>query len=511
MDKDSSVQGNDQVWLKRCRWLIIVTCLLLWLLRLMAPSDLCDDDKQLRQASYGLDVTVNGHWVFQENHIHQLAGKPPLYTWLNVFVAKLFCAGEINRFSLTFPGTVAVFLVAFVLLEWGRRRFGLRVAVLASLFWLLTPAGCKMMLLGRIDAVFTALILVSSVAGIEARRGTCSWLWFWVASLAATMAKGPLGLLLAALPVLGFILLSRTQEKGRSQAVKENLLGLGLYLSVGLSWFFAAWNGWGQAFIDRVIMGEFIGHSIGAMDHEDSQGRSLSHWFSPLAFLVSRCLPWSLPAFASIWYLWRMRGQASESSRALIQAFGISLVLSIGIFTLAHHRRPDLLFPLAPSLALIAAWAVAEGFKTRLEWAGHFRFATLASLVFMVVLGSQQFSRSLSDKDMIRTRAFRQQHQSLVRLYPEMMPPLAFTQNTGFGLQLFLQSHQQHITPDEAAAFLQVDGRHLAVVQKADQQAFLQACAQRKIAVTCVVPWPENAGKHRDMEVRIYATGVAPR
>jgi hypothetical protein len=55
-------------WTRRCRSLIILVWFSLWLIRMSGPDDICDDNKQERQATYVLDLLKNDHWVFQENH-----------------------------------------------------------------------------------------------------------------------------------------------------------------------------------------------------------------------------------------------------------------------------------------------------------------------------------------------------------------------------------------------------------------------------------------------------------
>ena len=452
-------------WTRHCRWLLLIIWLALWLIRLSGPDDICDDNKQERQATYVLDLLKNDHWVFQENHFHELAGKPPLYTWLCALTAKVFCGGELNRFSLTFPGSIAVLLTALLLFEWSRRRFNWQTGFFAGLFWLLTPVAGKLIMLGRIDAVFTFFIFAAFFAGLEALRGNCSWLWFWLAATASNFAKGPLGLLLSAIPVL-FVAWTLRGDKLRPGALRDNHIGLLIFLGLSFGWFFAAKASWGQAFIDRTIHGELVGQVVNGPSL--SLAERIKFFFGPLGYLLGRCLPWTLLLLPAAWLLWKVKIIDDSHQRREVQSLWAYTAFGLFCFCVASHHRPDLIFPLVPAVCLIAAWALVKLVESRWTLKQQFALALTASILILAGLVIKQLTSEKHRAEVVRTAGIKELHRNLADLYPSGRPPLEQTLETVFGLQLIDQTHRQHITCEAAAAFLKSKSPALVSVQQLD-------------------------------------------
>ncbi|MEN9359808.1 MAG: hypothetical protein RL095_1343 [Verrucomicrobiota bacterium] len=470
--------NHELAWTRRCRLLIVLVWLSIWLVRLSGADDICDDNKQERQATYVLDLLKNGHWILQENHFHELAGKPPLYTWLCALSAEVLCGGELNRFSLTFPGSVAVLLTAMILFEWGRSRFKWQTGLFAGLFWLLTPVAAKLAMLGRIDAVFTFCIFAAIFAGLEAHRGRCSWVWFWTAATAANFAKGPLGLLLAALPV-AYVGWRRRGEARRPGSTRQNLIGATLFLALGLAWFFAAWNCWGQPFIDRLIHGELIGQVISA-DETKPLSEKIAFFFGPAGYLLGRSLPWCLLLLPAAWLLWRRKALADTPDRQELQSLWIYAGCGLLIFCAASHHRPDLIFPLVPSVCMIASWSLVSLLERRWQTRHQIGFALAVSTVIITGLAARQTATESRRPEIARTAGIKELHRGLAELYPAGRPRLEQTLGTVFGLQLLDQTHRQHISCEEAANLLKKPEATLIAVQQLDAGPLALALTLRR-------------------------------
>ncbi len=471
-------------WSRRCRWLLLLLWLAIWLIRLSGPDDICDDNKQERQATYVLDLLKNDHWVFQENHFHELAGKPPLYTWLCALTAKVFCGGELNRFSLTFPGSIAVLLTALLLFEWSRRRFNWLTGFFAGLFWLLTPVAGKLVMLGRIEAVFTFFIFAAFFAGLEALRGNSSWLWFWLAATASNFAKGPLGLLLSVIPVL-FVAWSLRGDKLRPGTLRDNLVGLLIFLGLGFGWFFAAKASWGQAFIDRTIHGELVGQVVNGPSL--SLAERIKFFLDPLGHLLGRCLPWTLLLLPAGWILWRKHIINDSHQRREIQSLWVYTAFGLFCFCVASHHRPDLIFPLVPAVCLIAAWGLVKLVEARWSLKQQLALALTASILILAGLTIKRFTLEQHRAEVVRTAGIKELHRNLADLYPSGRPPLEQTLETVFGLQLIDQTHRQHISCEAAAVFLKSNSPALVAVQQLDAGPLalaIQAVNAEGIAIT---------------------------
>jgi hypothetical protein len=164
-------------------------------IRMMAPPNLLDQDQE-RPASYVLDVIKNGNWLCQRDWTGDITSKPPLYTWLCAIATQPF--GRINLFALYLPGALAGFGIAWLLFHFGRVSFGARSALFGALMSMLTSAGFKEFGLARTDGVFAFMVTGAALLAFKAWMTGRGWTWFWLMTAAATLTKGPLGLVLPA-------------------------------------------------------------------------------------------------------------------------------------------------------------------------------------------------------------------------------------------------------------------------------------------------------------------------
>jgi hypothetical protein len=364
-------------------------------------------------------------------------------------------------------------------------------------------------MLGRIDAVFTFCLFAAIFAGLEARRGNCSWLWFWLAATASNFAKGPLGLLLSAIPVL-FVAWTLRGDKMRPGALRDNLVGLLIFLGLGFGWFFAAKASWGQAFIDRTIHGELVGQVVNGPSL--SLGEKIKFFFGPLGHLLGRCLPWTLLLLPAAWLLWRKNIVADDRQRREVQSLWLYTGLGLFCFCVASHHRPDLIFPLVPSVCLIAAWALVKLIEARWSLKQQLGLALLATVLILLGLIIKQLSSESKCSEVIRTAGVKDLHQGLVELYPAGRPQLEQTLKTVFGLQLIDQTHRQHITCETAAAHLKKPAAGLVAVQELDAEKFTAACAKLEVKPELILAWPEKRrGKSLKPEnfINIYGNAAA--
>src|SRR5262249_29885227 len=125
---------------------IVGLAVLLFALRLCAPSNLLDQDQE-RPGTYVLDVLKNGNWICQRDLTGDITSKPPFYTWLSALTA-LFVGG-VDRFALYLPGALAAMGTALLLLRSGARHFGPRAGFFAAIAVLLCSAGLKEVGLAR--------------------------------------------------------------------------------------------------------------------------------------------------------------------------------------------------------------------------------------------------------------------------------------------------------------------------------------------------------------------------
>ncbi|MFM2080606.1 MAG: hypothetical protein RLZZ219_1288 [Cyanobacteriota bacterium] len=164
----------------------------------------------------------------------------------------------------------------------------------------------------------------------------------------AVLAKGPVGLLLPGLVILGFLLL-----RGRLAAeIRRTPWGpmLALFLGVTLPWYAAATAANGSTFISR-----FLGFS----NLERFTSVLYSHpgppWFY-LPWVVLLLLPWSLflPVAAHRLRFWRLscwRAAASPADLPLLAMLWLAVIVLF--FSAAATKLPGYILPAVPGGALL--------------------------------------------------------------------------------------------------------------------------------------------------------------
>ena len=334
--------------------LLALVAVSLFAIRLALPSVL-DDRGLYLHGAWVLDAVQNGHWIVQQNHVGDVALKPPLYIWLAALATLAF--GRISPFTMLLPGAIATLAIAATIWRFGSTSFGERAGLLGALAYLLSYVGASQIALARPDGVFAFTVTAAALAAFRAWTSGQGWTWFWLAAAAATLVKGPLGLLLA-----GVGLLAAGWEKwsGRSAPITgSHRSGVVLFLLVTGGWFAWAYLELGPALIDRMIFRELLRHAIG-----DSDGSGSGHLFfiQPVNFLWSFA-PWSPFACVGFWRAWARPASNPDERRAERFLF-CWFVAGLLLFSLAPHEQERHLFPIMPAAALLAGRELARRAST---------------------------------------------------------------------------------------------------------------------------------------------------
>jgi 4-amino-4-deoxy-L-arabinose transferase-like glycosyltransferase len=316
----------------------------LFLIRLMSPPDLIGADQE-RPAAYVLDAVKNGNWLCQRDFLGDITSKPPLYAWL---VAGLtLINGRINLLALYLPGALAAFGTALLVLIAGRKPFGIRAAFFGSLTLLLTSAGLKEFGLARTDGVFAFWVTAAALLAFLAWNRGGGWTWFWLAAAAATLTKGPLGLVLGA----GGLLACRWERKtGEPLPLRgSQLAGWGVFLLLCGGWFLLACWQEGHAVVDKLIGKELVGHVV-SNRHGNLPG---TLFYQPPLYFLARAAPWSLFAYWGFWRVWK-KPAANTTERRFERFLFCWFFAGLFIFCIAPQQRGDHLWPIMPAGALLA-------------------------------------------------------------------------------------------------------------------------------------------------------------
>ena len=424
-------------------WLIVALWLTLWVMRLAVSYDLVERDQQ-KQSAYIMDVWGNGRWSSQADFRADMASKPPLYNWIGAAAVEVFGPGQL---AVTLPAALATLCLASLAYYWTRALWGPRSALLAAVLMLLPMVGPKMVAYVRTDGLFAATVGLTAYAWWRAWERGSSWWWAWIAAIFATLAKGPLGLLLGSLGLLALAWERRWPGKASGQEADpphglsgRALLGLPVYLLLVGGWFLWAWSDWGQPLIDRMIHRELVGHAVSSHDAPGGFGSQV--WKAPLYFL-GRTAPWGFVTVLALLRVFR-RPDERPARRRAERFLACWLLGGVLIFSLASHQRGDLIWPVVLPGAILAApelQRLAQGWPvwTR-RWLGP-------ALVVLVLLGHLYYQGiARRSESSLRSRELAQAISQGPGAEFPVSYAVKYATQVPLGLNRYLVSAEQYIT-----------------------------------------------------------------
>jgi len=408
-------------------------------------------------AMYVLDAVVNGHWLCQRDALGSITSKPPLFTWLAGGVSVI--AGRVTWLTLCLPSGLATLGTAGVVLIMGRRWRGWQTGLWAGVVYLLAPITGKQVALVRTDPLFTFTIALTAFAAWMAWEHGRGWTWFWLAAAVATLTKGPAGVVLGATGLAAVVWERRSGQPAELRG--SHGWGLALYFLLTLGWFALALTSEGRAVADKMLVRELLGHATGTRSDEPFFVNS----YKPTLYLLARFAPWSLLTCVGIWRaVWR---PASEPGERRFERFvWCWLMLSLLMFTLAPHVRPELGMPLVAPAALLAG---RELYRLTSRWR---RRAVIVCAVVVVNVGAVMVfgAHLLALQEMPATKQARGLEVLATSLKSQVGDGFPFTYvDRTFGLQFFLGTMRQAVAPEQVARLLSGPTPAYVVVRKRDR------------------------------------------
>lgn len=329
--------------------------LVLFFYRLGVPG-LMDPDEG-RYAEIAREMLLLRDWLIPHLNLFPYLEKPPLVYWLTAFSFKLLGPSELAARLPSAAAALGGLLLAYGLgrVLWGPVPAFLGATVLA------TSAGY--VALGRLltlDMTFTLLLSLGIVLGYLAMRRSRPGLWPWAYGVLglATLAKGPVALVLAGLIWGLWVLLispppqasPRKEEEVTSKSplklpggarLRRPLLfqpwSWLLLLVLALPWF--AWVTMRYPeFLRYFILEQHLGRFLTPAIHPEP-----FYYFGPV--LVGLMFPWS---FLLPWALWA-RARGDPDRLFLLIWAGVVLIF----FSLSRGKLAPYILPALPPLALL--------------------------------------------------------------------------------------------------------------------------------------------------------------
>ena len=290
-----------------------------------------------RYARVAVEMHRAGEWVTPTLRGEPWLEKTPLFYWLAG--ASFSVLGETEA-AARLPSVLAALVMVGATALVGARVFGPRAGLHAGFasgtallpFAYGRAASMDMLLAGTVTAaVGLAGLRLLGLAGPRAIVAAAA-----VAGL-ATLAKGPLGLLLPALVVGGYVVLTREWRQLRELVSPT---AVAAFLVVSAPWYVAIVLEQGRNFVDVFLL-----------DHNVERFTSTIHrhpgpfWYY-LPILLGGLFPWSGLAMPA---LFGVRPRASRTDLFVLLWLGLPLVF----FSLAGSKLPGYILPCIPPLALL--------------------------------------------------------------------------------------------------------------------------------------------------------------
>jgi 4-amino-4-deoxy-L-arabinose transferase-like glycosyltransferase len=330
----------------RATALLLALVAALLLLRLGAVPLLGPDEP--RYARVAIEMHRSGDWVTPRLQGQPWLEKPVLYYWLASAAYSLL--GETEA-AARVPSVVAMLLLVGTTALIGARLYGAATGLHAGFvlgtsllgFGYGRAAAMDMLLAAATTAALGLLALrFLGIAGPLAIPAAHACLAL------AVLAKGPIGVLLPALVVLGYAVARRDLGVVKMVLAPAGLLAFAL---VALPWYLLVYAAQGQLFVDVFLL-----------DHNLQRFTSTIHnhpgpFFYYLPVLLAGVFPWSGLALPGLFSL-RPRERAADSFLLLW------LLLPLVFLSFAASKLPGYALPCLPPLALAmgrAAARLAEG------------------------------------------------------------------------------------------------------------------------------------------------------
>jgi len=326
---------------RQCIWLLVLTGVLLCL-RLGATPLLGPDEP--RYARVAVEMNRAHAWVLPTLGGRVWMEKPVLYYWLAKPALALFGETELAvRLPSALAGVVSVLFVFLV----GCRLLGRRAGFYSALIMATAVLAFVYSRAAAMDALLAAC--VTGAIGLAALRlfeDAGPWTLVGAYALAglATLAKGPLGILLPTL-VFGTYWLTTRRKQDLTRLVSVG--GLLAFAVVAVPWYALITAREGRDFLDVFILNHNIQRFTSTIHHHPGPV------FYYLPILLAGLFPWTalLPLG-----LGRLQPAKNPRHRFLL----VWLVAPLVFFSLAGSKLPGYIVPCVAPLALVTGAGAAS-------------------------------------------------------------------------------------------------------------------------------------------------------
>jgi len=343
----------------------LLVALLLFFARIRSP--LLEPD-EARYAEIPRQMLHEGSWLVPVLHGQAYYHKPPLLYWLVMASYSVF---GVEDWSARLVPCLASVLMVLVSYAWGRGLMNKRAALAGALILCLSS---RFVYLGRMltmdsllclwvmtslalaQLAMTGMLSPSKVSPKDAkplrnplrlggfardRKGRIAWLLSAFFCGLGLLTKGPVALVLVAVPVLAWQALDRRTARPR---LRGWLAYVVIAIGVAFPWYAAvAWQD--PAFAREFFWTHHVLRFVAPIDHAEP------FWFF-IPGLMLGMLPWTLLLAPYARYLMRRSGALARRRSASLGFLLLASLWCLLFFSLGGCKRPSYILPAMPPLAL---------------------------------------------------------------------------------------------------------------------------------------------------------------
>jgi dolichol-phosphate mannosyltransferase len=324
-------------------WCLLLMLLTSWVLYPDLNRPLQDPDEG-RQAEIPREMLAHADLLVPRMQGLPYYEKPPMQYWLTAGAYSVF---GVHTWSARLVPTSAAWLTVLLTFLWGRRALGTRPAFVSGLILSLSLG---FVMLGRTVVLDSLLATCVSAAWYTAQtavsRPRLRWR-FWLASAVicglGILVKGPVALVLLAVPVFLYQALTTTAPRPRSGAW---IAYVALAVGVAAPWYVA------MAVRDPDYATQFFWKAnvlrfVSPFDHQQP-------WWFYLPILFGATLPWSFLWPSLAYFLLSRNPRLAALRRPALGFAGLAAVWCLAFYSLSGCKSPPYLAPVFAPLAVLA-------------------------------------------------------------------------------------------------------------------------------------------------------------
>ncbi len=288
--------------------------------------------------------------------------KPPLLYWTTAASFKLFGT---NEWAFRFPNSLCALFCVIFLYFFIRRWSGEPVAFLSSVILTTSFSFLSMARIVTTDMLFTFCLFLSLLLfyGYYREKKSFFIYLFYVAMGAATLAKGPVALILMGGTILIFLFTERNLHFISEMKIVK---GLAIYLIVTLPWIIAI-----SLREKEFLYFFFVDQHILRFLTSKHKRTGPMYYFLPVLF--GGLFPWSIFLPRAVIQTWKIK----ELRLMFIWAFVV-----FAFFSISGSKLPPYILPLFPPTAIILGHFFHEKWQTYANRKGEIAIYIVIFFVF---------------------------------------------------------------------------------------------------------------------------------